>query len=172
MNLGTFPVFVISSYLFIAISTPFISLFFLRRERQANIDILGLRTFLPGFLLGVLVWILVVSVAGFALLMFLGMFVYVNAHVGANADASVPIVPLLLVFGMGVLLVFVGCFLHRRVSDSLWQEPKSTSNNSFDARRDSSFLKSSFSFHVDAGARPRQLNRSAEQYSESSCQES
>jgi len=31
-------------------------------------------------------------------------------------------------------------------------------NKSFDARRDSSFLKLSFSFHVDADARPRQLN--------------
>ena len=119
MSLSNFPFSAFILFVVIALFTP-VSLALLRRERHRNPDILAQTTLVTVFLIEVLLWVVIVLVAGFALLVMLGMFVMVNAHVRANSNTSAPLSAMLMIFGVEGMRLVVGFLLHTRASDKLW----------------------------------------------------
>ncbi len=121
MNAGNFPIIATIVFVAIAALTPVVSFVFLKKEYKANADVLGRKSLASIFFTEMLLWIATVLVAVFVLIMMLGFFVYVNSHAGATGNESVPVAPLLLVFGIEIGLALVGLFLHLRTSDKLWR---------------------------------------------------
>lgn len=121
MNSGNFPVIATIGFIAVAVLIPIVSFVFLKKEYKANADVLGRKSLASIFFTELSLWIATVMVAGFVLMMLLGFFVYVHAHAGATGNESVPLAPLLLVFGIEIGLALVGLFLHVRTSDKLWR---------------------------------------------------
>ncbi|MDQ3684500.1 MAG: hypothetical protein M3430_02710 [Acidobacteriota bacterium] len=120
MNAGNFPVIATIVFIAITVLIPIVSFLFLKREYKANADVLGRKSIASIFFTEVLLWLAAVLAAGFVLMMMMGLFVYANAHAGATGNESVPIAPLLLVFGIEAGLALIGLLLHVRTSDKLW----------------------------------------------------
>lgn len=121
MNTGNFPLIALFAFVGIAVLTPVISFVFLKRKRDSIAEFPSRRPLASIFLTEILLWIAAVLVAGFMLVMLLGMFVYINAHAGATGSEAVSIAPLLIVFGMLAGLSLFGLWLHSHTVGKLWR---------------------------------------------------
>src|ERR1051325_4255598 len=100
MNAGNFPIIALLAFVAVSILAPAISFVSLKKERDSIAEFSNRKSLAPIILTQVLLWLAAVLIAGFLLVMLLGMFVYVNAHAGATGSESVPIAPLVIVSGM------------------------------------------------------------------------
>src|SRR5687767_11361865 len=100
MNAGNFPIFALLAFGAVTVLAPVISLVFLKKERDSVAEFSDRKPLASIFFTEILLWLAAVLVVGFVLVMLFGLFVYVNAHARATEGEPVPIVPLLLVFGM------------------------------------------------------------------------
>ena len=121
MNAGNFPIVALLAFVAVAVLVPVVSFVFLQRERDSVAEVSNRKPLASIFFTEVLVWLAALLIAGFVLVMLLGLFVYVNAHAGAAGSEPVPIAPLLLVFGLLAGLSLFGVWLHSETVAKLWR---------------------------------------------------
>ena len=121
MDAGSFPLIALFTFMAVAVLAPIISFVFLKKERDSIAEFSNRKPLAPIFFTEVLLWAVAVLAVGLVLAMLLGLFVFVNAHAGATGSEPVPIVPLLLCFGMLGGLSLFGVWLHAHTVGKLWR---------------------------------------------------
>jgi sterol desaturase/sphingolipid hydroxylase (fatty acid hydroxylase superfamily) len=122
MNAGNFPIIALVAFGLVVILAPILSFVFLKKERDSIAEFSDRKPLASIFFTEILLWLAAILVAGFLLVMVLGLFVFVNAHVRATGNESVPIAPLTIAFGISIVLSLFGVWLHSYTISKLWHD--------------------------------------------------
>ncbi len=109
---GSFPTFVEWSFLAIVILVPLFSLTFLKGEQRIIAGGSYRKPITALFIAELWLWLIAACIMGFILVVYLGFFIFVNAHGHATGNESMPSGPLIFVFGIEGILILVGFLLH------------------------------------------------------------
>ncbi|MBC7911124.1 MAG: hypothetical protein H7Y30_11520 [Pyrinomonadaceae bacterium] len=133
MTSGTFPLLSLQLFMLVAVLVPAISYLLLRKE----LNTLGfdshkkLKPPYSLFFTRLLIWLAVVIILSFVMWVFLGFFIFVNAHGGAKGNELVPPVPLFISTGIIAIMLGSGWLLHsftkRRLRQSVLESASSLS---------------------------------------------
>ena len=109
---GSFPTFVEWSFLAVVFSVPLISLIFLKREQRIIAGGSYRKPITALFIAELWLWVIAACIIGFILLVYLGLYVFINAHGHATGNENVPLGAPLFVVGVEGILILVGLLLH------------------------------------------------------------